>query len=72
MNAIREEAPSGFRWLRPDEHREIGDVYEPGSPVALATIGWPINSDTILRPTSPHNPAAASGASRNARQSDLI
>lgn len=53
MSSIRKEAPGGYRWLEPDEHREHGDVYEPGSPVATATIGWPVNDDSILRPTLP-------------------
>lgn len=49
---MRDKAPAGFRWLKPNEHRKAGDVYpNDGGPIPSITIGWPINHDTILRPT---------------------
>lgn len=56
MTTTREKAPAGFRWLLPCEHRKAGDVYEPGSPIPSATIGWPINEDAILRPVKAQPP----------------
>jgi hypothetical protein len=48
---MREQAPAGFRWLKPHEHRKAGDVYPDDSgAIHSVTIGWPINQDTILRP----------------------
>lgn len=48
---MRDQAPAGFRWLKPHEHRKAGDVYSnDGGPVPAVTHGWPINQDSILRP----------------------